>query len=646
MSRTKAMEKFLLQAVRVGVVLLLLMPLVVATQTAYPFSVGKAVYARSLIEVVFVLWVLLALIGSSWRPPRSWLLALLAAGLAVSVLSAVFGVSLERSFWSSYIRMQGTVELTHWFALAVVVASVFHTSRSLRVLLTLHLGVGLLVSLAAIAMHGGWEIPALSRLPVSESSRANGTFGNPIYLGAYLMVNVVLALGFLVRSFMPEPTSRIVEGGRRKAGKKEERPPDALVQWVERAFYGAAVLLGLWGISLSGSMAALAGLLAALGALMLLYSFLARSRRIRLAARALLSLMVGGMLALALLVFVAPSLIPSFDSPLLNRLTDPETVQRTLTNRLAIWKTGIEGFAERPVLGWGEDNYVVVSGRYASGRSAIMPSNDHAHNRLIEEGVTKGLVGLAVYVALWLLTFLAILRGIRGVDPRERAFGLFAGAALLSQLVQQQTLFATATSSLQHVLLLAVAIRYEGMVWLKGAGFRLPELLATVFRRRVVHGCMVLGAAALGGVGLASNQAVYSGAAAMYRAEVSGQARFMDEIRNAVEAFDPLANVPRLILFENLTKNWNFLRRYRSAEAMRLLRWADVEAGRAVEAEPENWMVAHALARLYRVVALTDPGYAERAKLHFERALELAPHKDPMVPLDAPHWRKNQNRQE
>ena len=641
MSRIRTLEKILLYAVRFGVGLLLLTPLVMAMHTAYPTSVGKAVYARSIIEVVFVLWVLLAVAVPSWRPPRSWLLVLLAGGLVASAISAVFGVSPARSFWSSYIRMQGTVELAHWFALAAVVASVFRTSRSLRVLLTFHLGVGLLLSLVAIASYAGWEIPVLGRLPVPDFPRVSATLGNSTYLGAYLLVNVVLALGFLVRSFMPEPPPPAAADRRREAGRRE----DALARWAEQIFYGLAVLLGLWGISLSGSMAALAGLFAALGALVLLYSFLAQSRRVRLAARASLGLMTGGAAALALVVFAAPSLLPSFDSPLLKRLTDPETVQRTLSNRLEIWKPGIDGFIERPVFGWGEDNYVVVSGRYASGRGAIMPASDHAHNKLIEEAATKGLLGLAAYVAIWILTFVAILRGVRGVDARERAFGLFAGAALLGQLVQNQTLFITVTGSLQYVLLLAVTIRFGVRAWPAGAGLRLPEPLAAVFRHRVAHGCMVLGAVALGGAGLASNQAIYSGAAALYRAETSGSARFMDELKNAVDAFDPLANVPRMILFENLTENWMALRIRRHAEAARLLRWANVEGARAVAAEPENWMVAHALARLYRVVALTNPEYAGQAKRHFQRALELAPHKDPMVPLDVPGWTKGRSRQ-
>ena len=49
-----------LTAIHTGLALLLLTPLVWAPGTFYPFSVGKAVYARSLIAVVFALWGLVA----------------------------------------------------------------------------------------------------------------------------------------------------------------------------------------------------------------------------------------------------------------------------------------------------------------------------------------------------------------------------------------------------------------------------------------------------------------------------------------------------------------------------------------------------------------------------------------------------------
>ena len=646
MTRLRVPEQPLLLAVRLGVLLLVLTPLVVAPAIVYPFAVGKAVWSRSVIEIAFALWVALAAAHPAWRPPRSRLLLLLAAGLGVSALSACFGVSAQRSLWSTYLRMQGVLDQAHWFAAAVVAASVFRRPRDLRALLGFHLGVGLLVALIAVARSAGLEPPLFGWIPEPRAPRIAATLGNPTFLGAYLLVNVVLALGFLARSLMPAPppapAGPLYPGGSRRKRRRRGGTPRAAAAagppsvWPGRVFHGLCVLSGLWALSLSGSMAALAGLIAASGALVLAYALLARTPRVRLAARAGAGLLAAGAAAAAFLLLAAPSLAPSFDNPLLRRASDPQTIERTMGRRFASLEAGLKGFADRPVLGWGPANYMAPFGRHVGAAAADLPTNDHAHNMLIEEAATKGVAGLAAYLAIWALTFTAILRAARAAEPREQAFALFTGAALLGQLVQSQALFGTASSALQYTLLLAVAICLETSTRLPDRGPRLPAAVAGLFRGRAARAGLAVAAVALCGAGLASNRAIHAGAAALYRAETSGPARFMDELQQAVDAFGPLANGPRRILFENLAPNWRVLHAGLPAEAARLLAWADREAAEALEAEPLNWEIHQSLARLYRAVAASDPGYAGRAEHHFRRALELAPGRDPLAPPPRP----------
>ena len=47
-----------------------------------------------------------------------------------------------------------------------------------------------------------------------------------------------------------------------------------------------------------------------------------------------------------------------------------------------------------------------------------------------------------------------------------------------------------------------------------------------------------------------------------------------------------------------------------------------------METEPWDWQIAHLLARLYRVVAVTRPDYEATARSHLARARELAPARD------------------
>ena len=63
----------LAKGIRIGLVVLLWMPLVYTqNETVFPALVGKALFARSLIELLAAAWVILIVIDPSYRPRRSW----------------------------------------------------------------------------------------------------------------------------------------------------------------------------------------------------------------------------------------------------------------------------------------------------------------------------------------------------------------------------------------------------------------------------------------------------------------------------------------------------------------------------------------------------------------------------------------------
>ena len=208
---------------------------------------------------------------------------------------------------------------------------------------------------------------------------------------------------------------------------------------------------------------------------------------------------------------------------------------------------------------------------------------DHAHNLLVEEAAGKGSAGLAAWLALWGLTAVVALRAARRLeDPRERALAVFAGAALAGWFVQGQTSFYTAESWLQHMLLLGFLARLEAeMRPERKERRRLPAAL------RAAAAAAALGLAA---ASIASSAAIHAGASAMWRADHGGP--FIAELERAIGAFEPLANGPRIVLFNNLALNWKVLAEHQPAEADRLLALADAEAEAALAAEPLSWVLS------------------------------------------------------
>ena len=659
-------EKVLLGGVWAGLVLILLTPFIVSPQTVFPFVVGKALYSRAIIEVVFALWVLLALMRPAYRPPRSWLLVLLGATLAVGLVSALLGANLQRSLWSSYERMGGLVASAHWFALAVVLASVVRTLAQWRLLLNLNLGASLGLAVLAVGQSQGLLKTPLLAL---HYGKVAATLGNESFLGSYAVLNALIALGFLFHSF---------------AGRRAMNAPTTSndgcsgpLVWLLRAFWASAALLNLWAFALTGMRGALIGLVAGLGFVVLLLTFTGRKRWFRRVFGAL-SLLAAGSLVVLLLLFLRPGvLLPdrAFSNPFLDSLTN-SAHRGGLQTRMAAWAAGVEGFLDRPLTGWGAGNYILVFGRYANTDGIALPQgmrlplHDHAHNQLLEEAATKGLLGVVSYLALWVGIFFAILRVVSSLGAKERVPILFLGAALAAHFLHSQTSVDSPTSTLQYVLLFACLASLqvnvaatdpaaprterEGQrrIWTWAAGVAVQSahsLGITAFiiglRRRMTSawaqlrldslgwrsgGRMLLaaGALSLAGLGLSQNLGIHQGARAVWNAASVAQTleQAFNYFRQAIVAFAPLANGPRRMLFNNAAVLWPRVQAEGDEARARMLALLEAEAAAALVSAPEDWRTHTVLANFYSAASEFNPAYEEKAKDHWDHALTLAPH--------------------
>ena len=110
----------LIWAIRAGLLALLVTPLIVTPSTIFPFIVGKALFARTVIEIVLALWLVLLIRRPEYRPVASTLAVLFGLFLLAALISGLFGVSPQRSIWSNYQRMTGVFDLAHWFAALVI----------------------------------------------------------------------------------------------------------------------------------------------------------------------------------------------------------------------------------------------------------------------------------------------------------------------------------------------------------------------------------------------------------------------------------------------------------------------------------------------------------------------------------------------
>ncbi|MDE0051111.1 MAG: O-antigen ligase family protein [Rhodospirillales bacterium] len=618
------LSRALRTALFVSLGLLLLTPFVVTAGTVFPFVVGKALWSRALIEIAFALWALLALRDPAYRPPHAWLLALAAAGLGVSALSAALGASAQYSLWTSYERMQGVVDQAHWVALAFVLASAVRGAGAWRVLLGAHAAAGTAVAFIVIAGAVGIEVPFYGGLPGQDGARAGGPFGNPTWLSVFMLANLGLCAAFCARA-------RALASG------------PATVGWASLA------LLHLSGLVLAGSVGGFAGLLGAAAFAAFAFAWLARGRRRRVAV-ALLVLLAAGTATLGAR-FVdgeARGILP-IDGPAAQwpgaaalRYVGRVDLQRpSVQSRLAAWEAGLEGFADRPLLGWGPGNFQAVFGLFGSGYAAASTPHDQAHGKLVEVAATTGLAGIAVWLLTWGLALAVPVLAARTLSGPDRAFAVFAAAALAGNLVQLQFLFDTPAGNLFATFLLAFAARLESRAlppaWRACLPARAKAPISRalrVLRRRGAAAALAAAAVTLALWGLAVNRAILAAADSRHVGSVAVPTFATAE---GIEAFPPLAGTYRMFLFLELTRNWAAVRAADPAAASRLLAWADREADAAVASEPWNWRIEQTLAHLYRAVADTEPAYEARARRHLERTRLLAPAREPFpAPLQPP----------
>ena len=670
------METPLRRSAIVGVFLVLLLPLLVNSDpfpaTYFPYVVGKALYGRVLIEIVVGLWLVLALSYPAYRPPRSWLVIVLLVYLGLALLAGVVGVSLQRSLWSTYERMQGVIDLAHWVAFVVAVASLFRTMRQWWTLLNFNLFVSLVMSLLGVAQHLDYDF-----LPIlNASDRLTITLGNPTYVGAYMLVNVLIAVGMFASSFDRAESGRAgrsapaVRGSRAARRRRRRRARSTTAGdpsiWLWRAFWMAVTALNLWMLVLSATRGALVGLMAGVLVFAVTYSIWGRRRMLRQASLAVM----GVVLIPGVIFFFVRSTGPvqslAESNLMVERLASIGLNDQSISSRLDALQASVKGFAARPILGWGPENYAVAYDQYVSAEafSRTVESFDQAHNKLVEEMTTKGALGLVSYVALWAFVAWVIVRRIRDRDAPDQLLVISVGAALAGYFVQNLFLFDTPATVLQLMLLLSFAASLEfwylrerstvpeetadqpgaagqrrwlprwrlNAMPLRGAAAIVPRSIrsiatarmADVETRATYSFVMVIAIVLL--LIFALNIRAYLASKEVINAldhQIPWEQRFA-HFESTFDRFPPLANYPRLILLDLLTRNWSNLPEASRETALALV---DEVVRDATDAEPRGWRHYIAVAELYHLAAGRYPELLPIAKGYVETAAELAPER-------------------
>ncbi len=376
-------EKACLFVITWGTYLALFTPLIVHKAFFFPFVVPKTIFFRILVEIILAAYLFLVIANNRYRPRINSLTIALTLFLVVFILASFAGVNLERSFWSTNERMTGIWTMLHLFAFFIVLGSTFKRREDWEKILGVSIIVGVLLSLY-ILLSGD-----------NLSSRGGGTIGNTSFMAAYLLFDIFFALGLFLSK----------RGG-----------------W--QIFSGVSLLVMLPVLLTSTGRGAIVSFFLGLGLLLLGYLIFSQRKTLkRLAWGIVLVLMVFG-------IFSAVFQPAFVKNNVANTLVD-------MKSRLVVWEKGWQGFLERPILGWGPENFNNVFLKYFNSCMFLPECGseiwfDRTHNIVFDTLVTTGLVGFLSYLAVFGVAIFGLLKTLPKVAERKNIFLPLAMAVLLT----------------------------------------------------------------------------------------------------------------------------------------------------------------------------------------------------------------------
>ncbi len=366
----------------------------------FPYITGKNFAFRILVEVALLCYVLLALREPKYRPRGSTLLWAIVAFVAWMAVANLFSLDAIKSFWSNFERMEGYVGLVHLFAWFVVAGAILTADKLWNAFLN--------TSIAVSAMQGGWALfQFLGWLSISTQSgqRADTTFGNATYLAVYLLINFFLTLVMLART----------SGSRNRV--------------TLQVLYGAALLLQLCGIFFTETRGAILGLGAGLIVAAIYLMIFARGKESRLPRRIAVGSAVF-VVVFAGAIYVTRDIAFVKNAPVLSRLASISLTETTVTSRLNyIWPMALQGGMERPLAGWGQENFNFVFNKYYQpGMYNQEAWFDRAHNQFLDWLIAGGFPAFLLYLSFYLLSAWVVFRSSElSVAERAVFLGLLAG---------------------------------------------------------------------------------------------------------------------------------------------------------------------------------------------------------------------------
>ena len=393
--------------------LLLATPLIMGGSIS-SFNFGKAIFFKLGVEILFITYLILIIKRPIYLPKFNILTLSLALFLVSFLVSSIFGINFQKSFWGDSLRGGGFIILLHFFIFFLISSTIIPKSYFFN-FFKASIFIASTVSLYALSQKIG-----LPFLFVKSGVSPTSTIGNTALLSGYLLFNIFFALYFFIST------------------NKNQK-------WL-KTFYLSFVLISVAVIYLANVRGAILGLIVGL---YYFFSKLLFNGKYSKSAKPIFYI-VSGATILVVLIFSLGyfEFLPL--SKLINRFTDLTTVN----SRFNGWHIAFKGWTDRPLFGWGPENFLAIDLAYFNPSYFIDSFSenvwDKSHSIFLEVLSTQGVFGLVVLIGLAIAIFTTIRRNLQ--EFKEK---LLVTSAFIAYVIHAFFIFDSVSSFLMIFIVLA-----------------------------------------------------------------------------------------------------------------------------------------------------------------------------------------------
>lgn len=408
--------------------------LILSNASMYSLVFPKIVFYRVLIELALVLAIIylllmpkqdfkkiitdfVSLIRGVMRKPLFVFLLLFFISI---ILSTLFAENIYRAFWGDLERGIGFFGFLHFFVF-LILSLIFFNKKEWEYYFKTSVLVGLLLIGYAFLQYFGLSFLFLKP---AQQSRPESLIGNSSFLATHLILLATFAGALMLQSF------------------NELKKIKNKLNYFWLSLYFVTLILSFLTIFITGTRGAVLGIGFGIFALFVYFAIRRGENRF---VRITSFVVIASVLLGSSIFWLTRSNDIWQNIPGLNRLAKTELfdVNDASTQfRLITWKLSYEAFKEKPLFGWGPENYLNAYEKHYDPTYALYGEAwlDRAHNTFFDFLVMQGIIGVFAYYGL-IVSLLYLVFKKLSLSSHSFYLGGVFGAGIIAYVIQDLFVF-------------------------------------------------------------------------------------------------------------------------------------------------------------------------------------------------------------